>query len=141
MRPYALSGIEKAGIRSTCGDGFSPSFGPYFVWEELPLMNKVHGPSAPLLPHCVKASQLLSRNSNNGSDPFVHPHFQLLPGVPASIPYILSVMPYTASYFGLSSTDLNYLRQQAVKFILGRHWIEARDLSVHPSIPWNLCPS
>ena len=34
-------------------------------------------------------------------------------------------MPYTASYFGLSSTDLNYLRQQAVKFILGRHWIEA----------------
>ena len=39
--------------------------------------------------------------------------------------YILSVMPYTASYFGLSSTDLNYLRQQAVKFILGRHWIEA----------------
>ena len=39
--------------------------------------------------------------------------------------YILSVMPYTASYFGLSTTDLNYLRQQAVKFILGRHWIEA----------------
>ena len=34
-------------------------------------------------------------------------------------------MPYTASYFGLSTTDLNYLRQQAVKFILGRHWIEA----------------
>ena len=39
--------------------------------------------------------------------------------------YILSVMPYTASYFGLSTTDLNYLRQKAVKFILGRHWIEA----------------
>ena len=39
--------------------------------------------------------------------------------------YILSVMPYTASYFGLSTADLNYLRQQAVKFILGRHWIEA----------------
>ena len=34
-------------------------------------------------------------------------------------------MPYTASYFGLSTADLNYLRQQAVKFVLGRHWIEA----------------
>ena len=92
--------------------------------EELPLMNKVHGLSALLL-HCARANQLLSRNSNNGSDPFVHPHFQLLPGVPAFNTYILSVMPYTASYFGLSSTDLNYLCQQAVKFILGRHWIEA----------------
>ena len=39
--------------------------------------------------------------------------------------YVLSVMPYTASYFGLSTADLNYLRQQAVKFVLGRHWIEA----------------
>ena len=39
--------------------------------------------------------------------------------------YVLSVMPYTASYFGLSTADLNYLRQQAAKFVLGRHWIEA----------------
>jgi len=39
--------------------------------------------------------------------------------------YILSVMPYTASYFGLSTADLNYLRQQAVKFVLDRHWTEA----------------
>ena len=42
--------------------------------------------------------------------------------------YILSVMPYTASYFGVSSQDLNFLRQQAAKFIIGRHWIESEML-------------
>ena len=42
--------------------------------------------------------------------------------------FILSVMPYTISYFGLTSTDLNRLRQAAAKFILKRHWIEAEIL-------------
>ena len=42
--------------------------------------------------------------------------------------YIVSVMPYTASYFGLSTYDLNALRQQATKFILKRHWLEAEIL-------------
>ena len=39
--------------------------------------------------------------------------------------FIVSVMPYTASYFGLSTQDLNQLRQAAVKFVLKRHWLEA----------------
>ena len=43
--------------------------------------------------------------------------------------YIVSVMPYTASYFGLSTSDLNLLRQQAVKFLLKRHWLESEILS------------
>ena len=42
--------------------------------------------------------------------------------------YILSVMPYTISYFGLTSCDLNQLRQQAVKFILRRHWLDAETM-------------
>ena len=42
--------------------------------------------------------------------------------------YILSVMPYTTSYFGLTSSDLNQLRQQAVKFILRRHWLDAETM-------------
>ena len=42
--------------------------------------------------------------------------------------YIVSVMPYTASYFGLSTSDLNLLRQQAAKFILKRHWLESEIL-------------
>ena len=42
--------------------------------------------------------------------------------------FILSVMPYTISYFGLTSLDLNRLRQAAAKFILKRHWLEAEIL-------------
>ena len=37
-------------------------------------------------------------------------------------------MPYTISYFGLTSVDLNRLRQAAAKFILRRHWLEAEIL-------------
>ena len=42
--------------------------------------------------------------------------------------FILSVMPYTISYFGLTSLNLNRLRQAAAKFILKRHWLEAEIL-------------
>ena len=42
--------------------------------------------------------------------------------------FILSVMPYTLSYFGLTSKDLNWLRQAASKYILKRKWIEAEIL-------------
>ena len=42
--------------------------------------------------------------------------------------FILSVMPYTISYFGLTTFDLNRLRQAASKFILKRSWIEAEIL-------------
>ena len=42
--------------------------------------------------------------------------------------FILSVMPYTISYFGLTTLDLNRLRQAAAKFILKRHWLEAEIL-------------
>ena len=37
--------------------------------------------------------------------------------------FILSVMPYTISYFGLTTADLNRLRQAAARFILKRHWL------------------
>ena len=53
--------------------------------------------------------------------------------------YGLSVMPYTASYFGLSTADLNYLRQRAVKFVLGKHWLEA-EIFPYPSVRWGVCP-
>ena len=42
--------------------------------------------------------------------------------------FILSVMPYTISYFGLTTADLNRLRQAAARFILKRHWLEAEIL-------------
>ena len=42
--------------------------------------------------------------------------------------FILSVMPYTISYFGLTTADLNRLRQASARFILKRHWLEAESL-------------
>ena len=42
--------------------------------------------------------------------------------------FILSVMPFSLSYFGLTSKDLNWLRQAASKYILKRKWIEAEIL-------------
>ena len=42
--------------------------------------------------------------------------------------FILSVMPYTMSFFGLITNELNRLRQTAVGFILKRHWIAAEIL-------------
>ena len=42
--------------------------------------------------------------------------------------FILSVMPYTMSFFGLNTNELNRLRQTAVGFILKRHWIAAEIL-------------
>ena len=37
-------------------------------------------------------------------------------------------MPFSLSYFGLTSKDLNWLRQAASKYILKRKWIEAEIL-------------
>ena len=42
--------------------------------------------------------------------------------------FILSVMPFSLSYFGLTTKDLNWLRQAASKYILKRKWIEAEIL-------------
>ena len=42
--------------------------------------------------------------------------------------FILSVTPFSLSYFGLTSKDLNWLRQAASKYILKRKWIEAEIL-------------
>ena len=59
---------------------------------------------------------------------FRQPQFSIMARSTAFNTYILSVMPYTISYFGLTTQDLNELRQQAVKFILRRHWLDAETM-------------
>ena len=59
---------------------------------------------------------------------FRQPQFSIMARSTAFNTYILSVMPYAISYFGLTSHDLNQLRQQAVKFILRRHWMDAETM-------------
>ena len=50
--------------------------------------------------------------------------------------FILSVMPFSLSYFGLTSKDLNWLRQAASKYILKRKWIEA-EILIYPAVCWD----
>ena len=124
MRPYALSGIEKAGYGVHAVTASAPALGLTLFgrtafdeqgeWAECsPPTSLRESKPAPF----QKFQQRLRS--------FSTPTLSIIARSTCFNTYILSVMPYTASYFGLSSTDLNYLRQQAVKFILGRHWIEA----------------
>ena len=70
------------------------------------------------------------KSSMTGSNPSSNPHFPLCQDALGSIHFylILSVMPYTMSFFGLNTKELNCLRQTAVGFILKRHWIAAEIL-------------
>ena len=42
--------------------------------------------------------------------------------------FVHSVMLYAISYFGITTRDLNYLRQAAVRMVLKRHWLDAEIL-------------
>ncbi len=59
---------------------------------------------------------------------FQQPQFSIMARSTAFNTYILSVMPYTISYFGLTTQYLNQLRQFAVKFVLRRHWLDAQTM-------------
>ena len=124
MRPRALSNIELAGYGVHAVAASAPTLGltlfgrtaldGHGTWSECsPPTSLRESKPAPF----QKFQQRLRS--------FNAPTLSIMAKCTCFNTYILSVMPYTASYFGLSTVDLNYLRQQAVKFILGRHWIEA----------------
>ena len=124
MRPYALSGIEKAGYGVHAVTASAPALG-------LTLFGRIAFDEQGSWAECSPPTSLREskpapfQKFQQRLRSFRTPTLSIIARSTCFNTYILSVMPYTASYFGLSSTDLNYLRQQAVKFILGRHWIEA----------------
>ena len=124
MRPYALSGIEKAGYGVHAVTASAPALG-------LTLFGRIAFDEQGAWAECSPPTSLREskpapfQKFQQRLRSFSTPTLSIIARSTCFNTYILSVMPYTASYFGLSSTDLNYLRQQAVKFILGRHWIEA----------------
>ena len=88
---------------------------------------------------------------------FSRPTFSIVARCTGYNTFILSVMPFSLSYFGLTSKDLNWLRQAASKYILKRKWIEAEilpyilryvgittlldpALSALPTSPWSNYP-
>ncbi len=56
---------------------------------------------------------------------FIRPQFSVQARCVAFNTFVHSVMLYATSYFGITSRDLNFLRQAAVKLVLKRHWLEA----------------
>ena len=124
MRPCALSCIEKAGYGVHAVTATAPALG-------LTLFGRTAFDEQGAWAVCSPPTSLREskpapfQKFQQRLRSFSAPTLSIIAKSTCFNTYILSVMPYTASYFGLSSTDLNYLRQQAVKFILGRHWIEA----------------
>ena len=122
MRPCALSSIEKAGYGVHAVTASAPALGLTLfgrtAFDEQGAWTVCSPPTSPSKPAPFQKFQQRLRS-------FSAPTLSIMAKSTCFNTYILSVMPETASYFGLRSTDLNYLRQQAVKFILGRQWIEA----------------
>ena len=124
MRPLATSFIEHAGYGVHAITASAPALGltifgrvsldEHGVWKEC---------SPPtFLRECKPAAfQKFQQRLKS----FSAPTLSIIARSTCFNTYVLSVMPYTVSYFGLDTIDFNYLRQHAAKFILGRHWIEA----------------
>ena len=127
MRPLALSGLEHAGYGVHAVTPSAPALG-LTIFGRFALtgngQREAFCPPTSLL-ECKPApfKKLLHRLKLFGA-----PTLSVMARCTCYNTYILSVMPYTASYFGLDSVDLNKLRQYASKFILGRQWIEAEIL-------------
>ena len=127
MRPLALSCLEHAGYGVHAVTPSAPALG-LTIFGRFALTGNGHWeafcPPTSLI-ECKPApfKKLLHRLKLFGA-----PTLSIMARCTCFNTYILSVMPYTASYFGLDSVDLNKLRQYASKFILGRQWIEAEIL-------------
>ena len=127
LRPAALSHIEQSGYGIHAIAPCAPSLGLALTgrvmfneegaWRDTPELATLYDiKPAPF----QKFSQRLQL--------FRAPTLSIVARCTCFNTYIVSVMPYTASYFGLSTSDLNLLRQQAVKFLLKRHWLESEIL-------------
>ena len=127
LRPAALKNLEQSGYGIHAIAPFAPSLGLALTgrvmfneegaWQDTPELATLYDiKPAPF----QKFSQRLQV--------FRAPTLSIVARCTCFNTYIVSVMPYTASYFGLSTSDLNLLRQQAVKFLLKRHWLESEIL-------------
>ena len=127
LRPAALKNLEQSGYGIHAIAPFAPSLGLALTgrvkfneegdWQDAPELATLYDiKPAPF----QKFSQRLQV--------FRAPTLSIVARCNCFNTYIVSVMPYTASYFGLSTADLNLLRQQAVTFRLKRHWLESEIL-------------
>ena len=127
LRPAALKNLEQSGYGIHAIAPCAPSLGLALigrvqfneegVWQDTP---------EPVTLYDTKPAPF--QKSSQRLQTFRAPTLSIVARCTCFNTYIVSVMPYTASYFGLSTTDLNLLRQQAVTFLLKRHWLESEIL-------------
>ena len=127
LRNGALRKIEESGfgVQAICAK--APSLGLALVgryeFTEEGCLGKVEVPRGLGNYNTGPFRKLLDRLKS-----FCRPTLSIIARCTGFNTFILSVMPYTISYFGLTSVDLNRLRQAAAKFILRRLWLEAEIL-------------
>ena len=127
MRPHGIACLEKTGFGLQSLVGKAPALGLALAgrwvfdcsggYQEYQLSNGIEESVA--TPFKKPHERLKS---------FQQPTLSIVSRCIGFNTFILSVMPYTMSFFGLNTQELNRLRQTAVGFILKRHWIAAEIL-------------
>ena len=127
LRPLALRRIEATRFGIQAIRSHAPSLG-------LALENRFHlledgsfGRAAPRM-NLEEFNPAPARKMFDRLKSFSRPTLSIVPRCTGYNTFILSVMPFSLSYSGLTSKDLNWLRQAASKYILKRKWIEAEIL-------------
>ena len=127
LRPAAVKKIEVSGFEVQAVCHLAPSLGlslvGRFQFNENGSFDRVEAVLGLDQFNSAPSRKLLERLKS-----FSRPTLSIMARCTGFNTFILSVMPYTISYFGLTSADLNRLRQAAAKFILKRHWIESEIL-------------
>ena len=124
MRPSAISTIDHAGFGLHSISGHAPSLGlalaGRWVFGHTGLYEEFELPI--LLPDIVPTP---FKKLQERLKAFNRPTLSIVARCTGYNTFILSVLPYTMSYFGIDTVNLNKVRQAAVQFVLKRHWISA----------------
>ena len=127
LRPLALRRIEASRFGIQAIRSHAPSLGLALEGRFHFLEDGSFGCAAPRM-HLEEFNPAPARKMFDRLKSFSRPTLSIVARCTGYNTFILSVMPFSLSYFGLTSKDLNWLRQAASKYILKRKWIEAEIL-------------
>ena len=127
LRPLALRRIEASRFGIQAIRSHAPSQGLALEGRFHFLEDGSFGCAAPRM-HLEEFNPAPARKMFDRLKSFSRPTLSIVARCTGYNTFILSVMPFSLSYFGLTSKDLNWLRQAASKYILKRKWIEAEIL-------------
>ena len=127
LRPLALRRIEASRFGIQAIRSHAPSLGLALEGRFHFLEDGSFGCAAPCM-HLEEFNPAPGRKMFDRLKSFSRPTLSIMARCTGYNTFILSVMPFSLSYFGLTSKDLHWLRQAASQYILKRKWIEAEIL-------------